>query len=91
MNKTIKLLMTLVAALLLLPSCNKGPGEGGTGTVQGFVKLVHHPDDDFTLTPDTMSAAKTDVFIIYGDDAYFSDDVETGSDGMYRFEYLLLP
>ena len=89
MNKTIKLLMTLVAALLLLPSCNKGPGEGGTGTVQGFVKLVHHPDDDFTLTPDTMSAAKTDVFIIYGDDAYFSDDVETGSDGMYRFEYLL--
>ena len=81
--------MTFVAAMLLLPSCNKGPGEGGTGTIQGLVKLVHHPDDDFSLTPDTMPAAKTDVFIIYGDDVYFSDDVETGSDGMYRFEYLL--
>ena len=81
--------MTFVAAMLLLPSCNKGPGEGGTGTVQGLVTLVHHPDDDFSLTPDTMPAAKTDVFIIYGDDVYFSDDVETGSDGMYRFEYLL--
>lgn len=88
MNKTIRFLLVLVAVVLLLPACNKGPGEGGTGTVQGYVKLVHHPDDDFTLTPDTMAAAKTDVFIVYGDDQYFGDDVETGPDGMYRFEYL---
>ena len=88
MNKTIKLLMTLVAALLLLPACNKGPGIGGTGTLQGYVKLVHHPDD-YTLTADTVAAAKTDVFIVYGDEAYFGDDAETGADGMYRFEYLL--
>jgi len=89
MNKTIKLLMTLVAALLLLPACNKGPGLGGTGTLQGFVKLVHHPDNDYTMTPDTLVAAKTDVFIVYGDEAYFCDDAETGADGMYQFEYLL--
>ena len=81
--------MALLALTLVLPSCNKGPGEGGTGTVQGFVKLVHHPDNDFTLTPDTMEAVKTDVFIIYGDETYYDDDVETGPDGMYRFEYLL--
>ena len=88
MKKTIHLLLALVVMALLLPSCNKGPGEGGTGTVQGFVKLVHHPDDDYTLTPDTMAAAKTDVFIIYGDETYFCDDAETGADGMYQFEYL---
>lgn len=82
------MLACLVLALVM-PSCNKGPGEGGTGTVQGVVKLVHHPDDDFTLTPDTMAAAKTDVFIVYGDEAYFGDDTETGADGMYQFEYLL--
>ena len=81
--------MTLLAMALTMSSCNKGPGEGGTGTVQGYVKLVHHPDDDFTLTPDTMLAAKTDVFIIYGDEAYFGNDVETGADGLYQFEYLL--
>lgn len=80
--------MTLLALALILPSCNKGPGEGGTGTVQGYVKLVHHPDDDYTLTPDTMAAAKTDVFIIYGNEVYFGNDVETGADGMYQFEYL---
>jgi hypothetical protein len=88
MNKTIKLLFALVAVVLLLPACNKGEGKGGTGTIQGCVKLVHHPDDDFALTVDTMAAAKTDVFIIYGDDAYYGDDTETGYDGMYQFEYL---
>ena len=88
MKKTIHLLLTLMVMAFLLPSCNKGPGEGGTGTVQGFVKLVHHPDDDYTLTPDTMVAAKTDVFIIYGDEDFFGDDVETNAEGVYQFEYL---
>ena len=81
--------MALFALALVMTSCNKGPGEGGTGTVQGYVRLVHHPDDDFTLTPDTMVAAKTDVFIVYGDESYFGDDRETSADGMYQFEYLL--
>ena len=86
--RTFKSFLILAVTALLLSACNKGPGEGGTGTVQGFVKLVHHPDDDYTLTPDTMVAAKTDVFIIYGDEAYFGDDAETNAQGMYRFEYL---
>lgn len=89
MKRLTEFLLMLFALACVMPSCNKGPGEGGRGTVQGFVQLVHHPDDDFTLTPDTMVAAKTDVFIVYGDEAFYGDDVETGSDGMYRFEYLL--
>lgn len=89
MKRTIKLLLFFVAMALLLPACNKGPGEGGTGTVQGYVKLVHHPDNDFTLTPDTMAAAKTDVYIVYGEEAYYGDDAETSIDGLYQFEYLL--
>ena len=89
MKRAIQLLLMILAMALLLPSCNKGPGEGGSGTVRGFVMLVHHPDDDFTLTPDTMVAAKTDVFIVYGNEAYFGNDAETDADGMYQFEYLL--
>jgi len=89
MKRLTGFLLMLFALACVMPSCNKGPGEGGRGTVQGFVQLVHHPDDDFTLTPDTMAAAKTDVFIVYGDEAFYGDDVETGADGMYRFEYLL--
>ena len=88
MKRMTRFLLAMLALALAMSSCNKGPGEGGTGTVQGFVKLVHHPDDDYTLTPDTMMAAKTDVFIIYGDEAYFGDDLETNAEGLYQFEYL---
>lgn len=88
MNKTIRLFFALMVLSLLLPACNKGEGKGGTGTIQGFVQLVHHPDDDFELGTDTMTAAKTDVFLVYGDEPFYGDDIETGADGMYQFEYL---
>ena len=74
--------------LAMMLSCNNKEGEGGTGTVQGYVRLVHHPDDDYNLNVDTMVAAKTDVFIIYGDEAFYGDDTETNPDGLYQFEYL---
>ena len=69
-------------------SCNDHEGEGGTGTVRGYVKLIHHPDDDYQLGVDTVDAAKTDVFIVYGDDEFHGDDVETDPNGLYQFEYL---
>ena len=77
-------------ALLSLPfvSCNSHEGEGGTGTIQGYVRLVHHPDDDYQLHVDTLVAAKTDVFIQYGDDAFYGDDAETDPDGFYQFRFL---
>lgn len=83
-----KIFFIVFSMLFLLASCNKTEGEGGTGTVQGFVKLIHHPDDDFQLSVDTMRAVKTDVFIIYGDEAFYGDDTETDFSGMYQFEYL---
>lgn len=88
MKRLLNFFLVLAMVAFVLPSCNKGEGKGGTGTVQGYVKLVHHPDDDYQLNTDTVDAAKTDVFIVYGDDDYYGDDVETGPDGLYRFEYL---
>ena len=88
MKKTLNLLVALVVLLSSLVSCNTHEGEGGTGTVRGYVKLVHHPDDDYQLSADTMAAAKTDVFIVYGDDDYYGDDTETNPEGLYQFEYL---
>ena len=87
MKKTI-VLICVTALMLSLFSCNNKEGEGGTGVVQGYVKLVHHPDDNYQLNVDTLDAAKTDVFIIYGDDEFYGDDTETNPDGLYPFEYL---
>ena len=81
-------MMGMALLLMLCGSCNTREGEGGTGTVQGYVRLVQHPDDDYQLHVDTVRAAKTDVFIIYGDEAFYGDDTETDPEGMYQFEYL---
>jgi hypothetical protein len=88
MRITKRLFFVTALLLSLLVSCNSHEGEGGTGTVRGYVKLVQHPDDDFQLTVDTIDAAKTDVFIVYGDDDFYGDDTETNPDGLYQFEYL---
>lgn len=81
-------LIVLICMGLLIVSCNKKEGEGGTGTIQGYVKLINHPDDDYTLPADTSDASKTDVFIVYGNDNFYGDDVETNENGFYKFKYL---
>lgn len=83
-----KIILVFLVAGLALSSCNNKEGEGGTGTVQGYVKLVHHPDDNYQLEADTLNAAKTDVFIVYGDEEFYGDDTETNPDGLYQFNYL---
>lgn len=84
----IKLIGLLCIGLICFVSCNQKEGEGGTGTVQGYVKLINHPDDNYTLPADTIDAAKTDVFIVYGNSDFYGDDVETDDKGFYKFNYL---
>lgn len=84
----IRLIGLLCIVTLLSVSCKRSEGEGGTGTVQGYVKLINHPDDNYTLPADTMDAAKTDVFIVYGNSDFYGDDVETDDKGFYKFKYL---
>ncbi|MDD4141611.1 MAG: hypothetical protein PHR20_02295 [Bacteroidales bacterium] len=78
----------LVLPIVLFSSCNIGAGEGGTGSVQGYVKIIMHYDDNYVFQTDTFPAAKKDVFIKYGDNDYFDDDVETDNTGLFRFKYL---
>ena len=80
----------ILAALLIitLAGCNKDEGVGGSATIEGKVIKIIHPDDDYDLSTDTIVAAKQDVFIVYGDDGFVGDDVETGEDGSYRFRFL---
>lgn len=83
-----RIIIAFLVMCFALSSCNNKEGEGGTGTIRGYVKLVHHLDDDYQLNVDTLNAAKTDVFIVYGNDEFYGDDIETDPDGLYQFEYL---
>lgn len=82
--------LCLLATLLIsfFTSCSKGEGEGGTATIEGKIMRVIHDNDNYNLTADTVVGAKVDVFIVYGDEVLYGDDMETGSDGSYRFKYL---
>ena len=86
----LKFSVFLLGVILVFASCNKDEGEGGTATIQGKVLKVLYPDDFYgtEIHTDTINASKTDVYIVYGDDTYFGDDVETDKDGNYRFKYL---
>ena len=86
MTKTFSSLLLATLAIFAI-SCNK-EGEGGTGTIQGKIYKVNHPDDEYSLAADTIPGAKEDVFIVYGDDTFYGDDTEAGDDGTYRFRYL---
>jgi hypothetical protein len=78
----------LFSFLLLITSCNKGEGLGGSSSLEGYVYNIVHRDDNFSFSKDTIVAAKEDVFLIFGTEGYFGDDIETDKDGRYRFNYL---
>lgn len=89
--KIIKPIACLLLSVLLsvaVVSCNRGEGSGGTGAIEGTVFKVLHPDDNFNLETDTVLAAKEDVFLVYGTQSFYGDDVEADHTGFYRFDYL---
>jgi len=83
----MKLVAGLVLALFLLTACEKGAGEGGTSTIKGVV-ITEEWDSEFKNRNDVYPSQEEDVYIIYGDDDFFGDDVKTNYNGVYEFKYL---
>jgi len=84
----VKKNLLLILVSFFLFSCINEEGEGGISVVQGHIYQVLHEDDIFSFKADTFPAAKTDVYIVYGDEPIYGDKMETGYDGFYRFRYL---
>jgi hypothetical protein len=72
---------------LLLISCEKEEGIGGTSTIKGKVKVREY-NGNFTLMRGEYYAGDQDVYIMYGEDEVYSDKFTTSYDGAYRFDYL---
>lgn len=75
-------LMSFMFVILGIVSCEKGPGEGGTSSIQGYVHVA-----DFQNGTD-YPGADYDVFLIYGDDVSFSERSRTAYNGKFEFKYL---
>jgi hypothetical protein len=91
----------MCAILLMMISCEKGPGEGGTSTIRGKIMTYDLLHNDVVNRLDTVDndgdgdktdgyyTADYDVFIIYGSLESLHDDIyKTSYDGSFHFQYL---
>ena len=75
------------AFLLILISCKKYAGEGGSAIIRGKIMENKYSSGGVLLA--TYEKAEHDVYIVYGtDDNIFDDKTETSYDGTFSFEYL---
>ena len=84
----MKNIFLLVIIGLIITSCTKEEGEGGSGSIKGFV--YEYKINAFSLdTTARYAAADQDVFIIYGNDhTFYDDNIKTSYDGSFKFPYL---
>lgn len=76
----------LFLALFFLNSCIK-EGKGGAASIEGkiYVKLVKETTLD-SLT--TYPAQDERIYIVYGDNSTYNDDIRTSYDGNFKFDFL---
>ena len=82
---------SIILAIALFGSCKKDPGQGGTSTISGKLKVL-----DYDLNPISgywelnreYYGPDIRVYIIYGDDEVYSDDFRTDPNGNFEFKWL---
>lgn len=76
------------ACAVLLTGCKKEEGVGGKAEIRGRVYTVEY--DENTGQPNSYEYFTPDykVYIVYGDNDYFDDDVDTDPDGTFVFSWL---
>jgi hypothetical protein len=80
----------VLIASAVFTACKKGPGEGGETTIYGKVWAEEWDDLTYTQHYDTLDrwAMDEEVYLIYGDDASYSERTRSGPDGVFEFKYL---
>lgn len=68
-------------------ACKKQEGIGGKGMITGKVYAIDM-NNDFSKIQSEYYSGKEDVYIVYGNDDFYSDKVETHYDGGFKFEHL---
>ena len=87
MKKIVYLTFVMLSLVSIMVSCKKGPGEGGTSSITGYVHVTRY-NSTFIVVDTMFDGADEDVFIIYGDDISFSERTRTNPEGKFEFKYL---
>ncbi|MGB1247539.1 MAG: hypothetical protein ACPG4Z_01545 [Chitinophagales bacterium] len=83
----MKHIILIFSIAILLFSCSKEEGVGGKNTITGVVMVQERHELSDVIVAE-YPATEDRVYIVYGEDSYYSDEARTNYDGSYRFEYL---
>ncbi len=87
MKKIISVFVVLVS-FLLLNSCKKYEGEGGSSKIIGRITVDNY-NIGGSILEGSYVGADEDVYIIYGEgNTYYNDRIKTSYDGTFEFNYL---
>jgi hypothetical protein len=85
--KNYTIYFTTLLLILIGIGCKKPAGQGGRATIKGKL-LIRNYNNGFTILQDTFYVAGQNVFILYGSETAVGDNVRTGPDGSFEFNYL---
>lgn len=72
---------------IILFSCEKPEGTGGRSSINGKLYAINCYDTTIDYSNDAALSGQR-VYIIYGEDNVYSDNMQTGDDGTFEFDYL---
>ena len=80
-----RIISSVFLVTILIFSCRKVEGPGGSVTIKGIVVERNHVGNAVFEYP----AADQDVYLIYGsENSFYDDDIKTSFDGSFEFRYL---
>ncbi len=86
MGKLTLSIIFLFLLTLALPACQKTEGIGGASQIEGKVRYIKRNSRGDSVA--TYYAPDQKVYIIYGNNTLYDDDMNTNFDGRFRFNYL---
>ena len=86
MLKRIKPLGLVLFLFLLVSACKKQEGYGGKSTIYG--KVLEKKYNNSGQYENEYYLTDTRVYIIFGNDDFYSDEVRTDYEGKFKFSYL---
>ena len=87
MHMKNRTLFFFIGFALVILSCKKEEGIGGTATIAGKI-WVQDYSSDFSILKAEYWGQEVDVYIMYGNDSIYSTRTKTNYDGSYWFQYL---
>jgi hypothetical protein len=78
----------LLGAMLFQLSCKKEPGEGGKAEIRGRVFETEYDENTGNPIGPGYFVGDHRVYIVYGDNDYYDDNVDTDPNGLFVYSWL---